>query len=107
MSALRGSRKTARLSAVIAPFQSSAQRALLPDAKSGSSCAQSDSVPIAAMVVQIGQASVPLLVSGVRPNQAAIVFRQTGPLEMYNEAPAISVPKTAAAAITRLIGCSL
>src|SRR5215510_2093041 len=50
MSALRGSRSAASLSAAIAPFQSSATSASLPAAKSGSSCAQSASDPIDPMV---------------------------------------------------------
>ena len=60
---------------MIAPFQSSATSAFLPAAKSGSSCAQSASDPIAPMVVQIGQSSVASFASVARsgaPSQTAI-----------------------------------
>jgi hypothetical protein len=78
MSALPGSRNAASLSAAMAAFQSSATSAFLPAAKSGSSCAQSASDPIAPMVVQIGQASGAIFASvadSAAPSQPAIELR--------------------------------
>ena len=62
----------------MAAFQSSATSAFLPAAKSGSSCAQSASDPIAPMVVQTGQASGAIFASvtgSAAPGQPGTAFR--------------------------------
>src|SRR3954468_24110870 len=103
MSGLRGSRNAASLSATIAPFQSSATNAFFPAAKSGSSCAQSDSVPMAVIVVQMGHVSAAPFVSEARLSQPATVSRKAGWPVAYREPPATSPPKITAAAIKRII----
>src|SRR5262245_51995973 len=102
MSALRGSRNAASLSAAIAPFQSSATSAFLPAAKSGSSCAQSASDPMSPMVLQIGQLSGVSFASAARsdaPTHAAMEVRHGDVVTAHSPAAATSAPSTAADAI--------
>ena len=40
------------------------------------------------------------------PNQPATLFRKAGSRPAYTEPPAISAPRTATDAMTRIIGCS-
>src|SRR3954449_2439358 len=106
MSALSGSRSAASLSAVMAPFQSSAPKAFLPAAKSGSSCAQSASDATDAMVVQIGQCSGVTAVSAPRsrpPNNGVITCHDAGGLIVYTATLATSAPSIVANAIARII----
>src|SRR6266404_7404890 len=106
MSALRGSRSAASLSAAIAPFQSSATSAFLPAAKSGSSCAQSASDPIVSMVVQIGQSSSGIFASAFRsgaPSHAAMELRHGNSMAADRPAAATSAPSTTANMIQRII----
>src|SRR3984893_1495210 len=102
ISALRGSRNAASLSAVIAPFQFSATSSFLPAAKSGSSCAQSASDPIVPMVVQIGQSSSGIFASAFRsgaPSHAAMEPRHensTAAGNSYCKCPTWKPDRTAA-----------
>src|SRR6185369_3728134 len=96
----------ASLSAVMAPLQSSAASALLPFAKSGSSCAQSASDPIAAMLVQIGQSSngsfASVFGSGA-PIHVAKELRHGNSRATDRPAAATSAPSSAAIMIQRVI----
>src|SRR5438045_8408070 len=91
----------------MAPFQSSAPKAFLPAAKSGSSCAQSASDATDVMVVQIGQSSGMVALSAPRSsplNSGVILFRQPGALIVYMTTLATSAPSTVADTIAWIIG---
>src|SRR6266446_7924037 len=105
MSGLRGSRSAADSSVVIAPSQSSATRAFLPAANSGSSFAQSAS-EVATVMVQIGQSSDIGFAFEVRskpPRDGAVAASHTDAGMVYAATPAASAPMIAASTIERIM----
>ena len=94
------------VSALIAPSQSPAQIARLPATKSGSSAAQSGVSTIAAMVEQIGHASVALVIPDTAlSGLASVAVRPwwAGAARKYETSTAVSTPATAAMRIERIM----
>ena len=94
------------MSALIAPSQSPAPIARLPAAKSGSSAAQSGVSTIAAMVEQIGHASVALVIPDTAlSGLASVAVRPwwAGAAKKYETSTVVSTPATAAMRIERIM----